>query len=235
MKNLTTLALFWLLALVPALAQTSPEVRALATFQALDVANGIEVTLTAGSTQRVEASADTPEHLARLKTEVKNGVLKLTFDRKLNEAWGKKNFVRNLRVNITTAPLTGIAASSGARVEVKNAYAVNDFKLQVSSGATVTAPDFTAKTMQAHLSSGGVASINGKVQSLSVQASSGGEFRGRSMQATTCEASASSGGSIAIGTQEKLTADASSGGSVRYTGSPQLTKSTSSGGSVGSR
>ncbi len=235
MKNLTTLALFWLLALVPALAQTAPEVRALAAFQSLDVSNGIEVTLTTGPTQRVEVSADTPENLVRLKSEVENGVLKLSFDRKMNEAWGKKNFVRNLRVNITAPSLAGIEASSGSKVEMKSTYAANDFVLEVSSGATVTAPDFTAKAVKAKVSSGGVVTVNGKVESLAVRASSGGEFRGRDVQATTCEASASSGGAIAIGTQEQLTAEASSGGSVRYAGAPQVTKHTSSGGSVRSR
>lgn len=235
MKNLTAFALLWLLALVPALAQTSTELRPLGAFQSLNVADGIEVTLAAGTSQRVEVSADTPEMLARLKTEVENGVLKLTFDRTLSETLGKNNLVRNLRVNITAAPLLGLKATSGSKVEFKNAYATDDFKLEVSSGATVMAPNFTAKAVQAQASSGGIATVNGKVQSLSVRASSGGEFRGQDVQATTCDASASSGGRVAVGTQNKLTANASSGGSVRYTGSGQVTKNTSSGGSVKSR
>lgn len=235
MKNLTTLALLWLLALVPAFAQTSPEVRSLAVFHALDVSSGIVVNLTSGTAQRVEASADTPEFLARIKTEVSDGVLKVSFEHKLNESWSKENRPRNLLVNITAAPLTGIEASSGSRVNVQNAYAVNDFKLEVSSGATVTAPVFTAQTVQANVSSGGVVSLSGKVQSLAVHVSSGGEFKGRDVQAATCDASASSGGSIAVAVQDKLTANASSGGGVRYAGSPQVTKHTSSGGSVSSR
>lgn len=235
MKNLTALAILWLLALVPALAQTAPEVRSLAAFHALDVSSGIEVNLTSGATQRVEASADTPEFLARIKTEVREGVLKVSFEHKLNESWSKENRPRNLRVNITAAPLSAIEASSGSKVVVKNAYAVNDFKLEVSSGATVTAPDFTAKSVQASVSSGGVANVSGKVQSLTVHASSGGEFKGQDVQAATCTADASSGGSIAVAVQGKLTAAASSGGGVRYAGSPQVTKHTSSGGSVKGR
>ena len=68
MKNLTTLALLWLLALVPALAQTAPQSRTVGSFRAIEVSNGIELRLTSGQTQRVEASADTPELLARIKT-----------------------------------------------------------------------------------------------------------------------------------------------------------------------
>lgn len=235
MKNLTTLALLWLLALVPALAQTAPEVRSVAAFQALEVSGGVQVTLTSGTTQRVEASADTPELLARLKTEVRDGVLKVSFDHQMNETWSKNNRPRNLRVSIVAAPLTGIEASSGSRVEVKNAYAVGDFKLDASSGAVVSVPDFTAKSVQANVSSGAVATLGGKVQTLSVHASSGAVFKGQDVQAATCDASASSGGTINVAVQEKLNANASSGGDVRYAGSPQLTKHTSSGGSVKSR
>ncbi|OGX85492.1 head GIN domain-containing protein [Hymenobacter glacialis] len=236
MKNFTALALFWLLALVPALAQTAPEVRSLGNFTAVDVSGGVQVILAVGPTQRVEASADTPELLARLKTEVRDGVLKISFDHKLSEAWSKDNRPRNLRVSIVAAPLTSLEVGSGSRVEVKNGYAAGDFRLGVGSGAVVSAPDFTAKSVQARVSSGGVATLTGKVESLTVQASSGGVFKGDNLQATACEASASSGGTVAVAVQEKLTANASSGGDVRYGGSPQaITKHTSSGGSVKKR
>ena len=236
MKNLTALALLWLLALVPALAQTALEVRSVSAFRALKVSDGILVTLTSGTTQRVEASADTPEFLGRIKTEVSDGVLKVSFEHKLNETWSKDNRPRNLRVTIVAAPLTGIDVSSGARVDVKNAYSVGDCKLEASSGGVISAPALTAKSVDASVSSGGVASLGGKVQSLSVHASSGGVFKGQDVQAATCDANASSGGTIAVAVQDKLTANASSGGDVRYAGSPHaITKHTSSGGTVKSR
>jgi hypothetical protein len=235
MKNFLALALIWLLALVPALAQTAPEVRAVPAFRALKVSDGIVVSLASGSAQRVEASADNSEFLGRIKTEVSDGVLKVSFEHKLNETWSRDNRPRNLRVSIVAAPLTGIEASSGARVEVKSAYTAADVQLEASSGAVISAPDFTAQRVQASVSSGAVANLGGKVQSLTVHASSGGVFKGQDVQAATCDANASSGGTIAVAVQDKLNAHASSGGDVRYAGSPQLTKHTSSGGSVRNR
>jgi hypothetical protein len=235
MKNLLLPALLWLLALVPALAQTAPEMRAVPAFRALKASDGLLVTVVAGTAQRVEASADTPEFLARIKTEVSDGVLKVSFDHKLNEAWSKDNRPKNLRVRIVAASLTGIDASSGARVEVKDAYAATDMKLEASSGAVILAPEFTAQSVQASVSSGGVATLGGKVQRLQVQASSGGVFKGQDVQAATCEANASSGGVIGVAVQDELTAKASSGGDVRYAGSPRVSKHTSSGGTVKSR
>jgi hypothetical protein len=235
MKTLTALTLLWLLAFVPAFAQTAPEVRAVAAFRALKVSDGLLVTLTSGPAQRVEASADTPEFLARIKTEVSDGVLIVRFDHKLNEAWSKNNRPRNLRVSIVAASLTGIDASSGARVEVKDAYPAADFKLEASSGAVVVAPTFTATSVDASVSSGGVATLGGRVQRLAVRASSGGVFKGQDVQAATCEANAASGGTIDVAVRDQLTADASSGGDVRYVGSPKVSKHTSSGGTVKSR
>ena len=233
MKTLSTLALLWLLALVPALAQTAPETRAVAAFRAVEVSSGVELRLAAGTAQRVEASADTPEILARLTTEVRNGVLKISFDREWSEKMGLKS-VRNLRVSVTAAGLTALKASSGATVNVAGPYAVDKLQLDLSSGATLRA-DFTAAALEAHVSSGGVATLSGTAQRLDVQASSGGEFKGAELRATACEAAASSGGLVAVAVRETLTADASSGGGVRYSGSPRVTKHTSSGGSVRGR
>ncbi|MBD2723687.1 head GIN domain-containing protein [Hymenobacter armeniacus] len=235
MKALSTFALLWLLAFAPAFAQTAPEIRTVADFHALEVSDGVQVTVASGTTQRVEASADNAEFLDRLKTEVRDGVLKVSFEHKLNETWSKDNRPRNLRVSIVAGPLTGVEASSGSRVTVKNDYAVNNFKLDVSSGAVFTAPTLAGVAVQAQVSSGGVATLGGKVQSLSVRASSGGVFKGQNVQAATCDAKASSGGTISVAVQDKLMADASSGGDVRYAGSPQVTKHTSSGGSVKGR
>lgn len=234
MKNLTTLALLWLLALVPALAQTAPEARSVASFHALGVSAGVELHLTTGTTQRVEASADTPEHAARIKTVVRNGILEVSFEHKVGEVFGKNSFVRTLRVNVTAPPLDGLSASSGSRLVVDGPYTTNTLKLDVSSGATVKG-SFTVSAMNAELSSGSVATITGSIKRLEVSTSSGAEFKGSDLQAQDCAAEASSGGNIAVAVAESLTANASSGGDVRYTGAPRVTKHTSSGGSVRNR
>lgn len=234
MKNITTLALLWLLALVPALAQTSSETRSVSTFSAIDVSSGIELNLVAGQPQRVDVSAETPELRERIKTEVRNGVLKISFDRKVSEMFGKSSFVKNLRVNVTAAQLTALSASSGSTVTVAGPYATETLKLEVSSGAVLKA-NFTATSLEAQVSSGGVATVAGKIQRLDVRSSSGGVFKGADLQAARCDASASSGGTIAVAVQETLAAKASSGGEVRYSGSPSVSKNTSSGGSVRGR
>ena len=233
MKNLTVTALFCLLNTGAAFAQPAPQVRDVASFHAVEVSNGIELRLAPGTTQRVEASADDADQLARLKTEVRDGVLKVSFDRKLSETWTMTT-TRHLRVNVTATSLTALHASSGARAEVVGAFTTQNLDVEVSSGAILKA-NFSSTDLRAQVSSGGVATLAGNAQRLDVGASSGGVFKGDDLLARACEASASSGGTVAVAVQETLTAHASSGGDVRYAGSPRVSKHTSSGGSVKGR
>ncbi|GAB3860095.1 hypothetical protein GCM10028822_37700 [Hymenobacter terrigena] len=233
MKNLTAATFFCLLSTATALAQTAPQVRNVASFHAVEVSSGVELRLTSGSTQRVEASADDADQLERLTTEVRDGVLKISFDRAWAESLGLKT-VRHLRVNVTATSLTALHASSGAHAEVVGAFTTQGLDVSASSGATLKA-NFTSTDLRAKVSSGGVATLAGTAQRLDVGASSGGVFKGDALTARACDANASSGGNVAVTVQETLTADASSGGDVRYTGSPRVSKHTSSGGSVKSR
>ena len=227
-------AVLTLLALVPAAAQTAPETRTVASFHAVEVSNGIELQLASGTAQHVDATADDAEQLARLKTEVSDGVLKITFERKLNETWTMAK-TRHLRVHVTATALTALHASSGSTVEVTGAFTTDKLDVSVSSGATLRG-SFASTDLHAQVSSGGVATVAGKAQRLDVGASSGGVFKGSELLARACDASASSGGTVDVAVQETLTAKASSGGDVRYSGSPKdVTRHTSSGGSVKGR
>ena len=232
MKN-SLAAFFCLLSTGAAFAQTAPEVRDVASFHAVEVSNGIELRLAPGPTQRVEARADDADQLARLKTEVRDGVLKISFDRKLSETWTMTK-TRHLRVSVTATSLTALHASSGAHAEVVGTFTTQNLDVEVSSGATLQA-SFSSTDLRAQVSSGGVATLAGSAQRLDVGASSGGVFQGDALAARACEASASSGGNVAVAVQETLTANASSGGDVRYSGSPRVSKRTSSGGSVTGR
>ncbi|WP_460503490.1 head GIN domain-containing protein [Hymenobacter agri] len=233
MKNLPATALFCLLSTATAWAQTAPQVRNVAAFHAVEVGSGIELRLAPGSTQRVEASADDADQLERLKTEVRNGVLVISYDRALTESMGF-NKPRHLRVNATATTLTALHANSGAKAEVTAPFTTQKLDVEASSGASLRAT-FVSTDLRAQVSSGGVATLAGSAQRLEVGASSGGVFKGEGLAAKVCEASASSGGNLLVTVQETLTATASSGGDIRYTGSPRVRKHTSSGGSVKQR
>ena len=232
MKNLLLPALLSLCACAPALAQNA-QMRSVAPFHAIKVGTGIELALTAGSTERVEVSATTTEYRDRITTTVKDGVLIISYENPLDRN-NRDRTNKHLRAAVTADQLTSLAASSGSSVRTSGDFDAATFQLDVSSGASVKA-DLATTTLTVRQSSGSSADLSGRTISLDVQSSSGATFDAADLQAATCRAEASSGSSITVAVKDDLVAQASSGGSISYKGSPQLTKRTSSGGSVSGR
>ena len=229
-ENLLFAALLWVLVLMPALAQTS-QVRSVVTFRAINVGTGIELTLTAGSTQRVEVSAATDDYRNHIETTVSNGVLTLRY-KNLDERARDDRSNKYLRASVTADQLTALTAGSGSAVRTSgNFAATQEFRLDVSSGAAVKANLATA-ALTVRQSSGSIIDLSGRAARLDLASSSGSTFDGEDLKTDHCRAEASSGNSVV---KEDLVAEASSGGSVRYYGTPALTKRTSSGGSVRGR
>ena len=231
MKNLLFAALFGLAALPAAHAQ-SAQARSVPAFHAIKVSSGIELTLTAGSSQRVEVSATEAEFAAYIVTKVDDGVLTIGYDNP-NDRNGQQRSRRHvhLRASVTADQLTGLMASSGSSVKATGDIDADNFKLDVSSGAAVKV-DVSTATLAVHQSSGSTAAVSGRATSLDIQTSSGSSFEAADLKTDHCRAEASSGSSVRVAVKDDLVAQASSGGSVSYKGSPQLTKRTSSGGSV---
>ena len=233
MKNLLLPALLGLAALTTAHAQ-STQTRQVPTFRAISVGTGIELTLTAGRSQRVEVSAATDAYRDHIETTVSDGVLTLRY--KNDDTRNSRNDRTNkrLRVAVTADELTALTAGSGSSVHTSGDFDAAEFRLDVSSGASVQA-DLATTTLTVRQSSGSSAILSGRATSLDVQSSSGASLDAPKLQADHCRAEASSGSSITVAVKDDLVAQASSGGSISYKGSPQLTKRTSSGGSVSGR
>lgn len=236
MKNLLFPALLWLLALVPALAQTDAQVRTVAAFRAIKVGSGISLDLTAGATQRVEVSANKPDFRDHILTTVENGVLTIRYDNPDDRSGQQRSRQHvELRVAVTADQLTALTAGSGSSVQAKGNFTdAKEFQLDVSSGASVQA-DIATATLAVHQSSGSTVGLSGRAASLNVEAGSGATFNGKNLQTDHCRAQASSGSSVHVAVKDDLVAQASSGASVSYSGSPQVTKQVSSGGSVSGR
>lgn len=230
MKNLVLPALLSLVALVPALAQTAAQVRPVAQFHAIKVGSGIALDLTAGHTQRVEASAETDVLRDRIKTTVEDGVLVIKYETP-DDNVRRNTSTQHLRVAVTADQLTALEAGSGAAVDAKGDYAAPNFQLDVSSGASLRA-DMATTDLTVRQGSGSVVTLKGKAPHLDIRTGSGSVFNGKDLQTDKCEAQASSGSTLKIAVRETLVAEASSGASIKYQGAPAVTKRTGSGGSV---
>ena len=228
MKNVLFSALLGLATLTGAHAQ----VRTVPAFHAIKVGSGIQLELTAGHSQRVEVSANVAEFAGYIITKVQDGVLTIGYDNP-NDRNGQQRSRQHvqLRASVTADQLTALQAGSGSSVKATGDIDADDFKLDISSGATVKA-DISTATLAVRQSSGSTADVSGRATSIDIQSSSGSSFDAADLKTDHARAEASSGSSIQLAVKDDLVAQASSGGSINYKGSPQLTKRTSSGGSV---
>jgi hypothetical protein len=210
------------------------EVRNVTGFTGVSVTSGIEMILTQGSSEAVAVSAASAKHRDRIKTEIKDGVLKIFYDagkEKMN--WNNKKNTK-LKVYVSAVTLRSISVSSGATLEIQGAVKANDMALDLSSGSLFKG-EINAREMKVEQGSGAEAKLSGSAQDLSLAVNSGGNFKGYNFVVSKCNAKVSSGGSIEITVNTELEAKASSGGSVQYKGSCAVKKTTSSGGAVVSK
>ena len=196
-------------------------------FNAIDVAQGINVNVDFGKTESaiVEASS---EHIDDVVTEVKSGTLHIYLKNKV------KTKRVNYTVNVTAMQIDAINATSGAQVNSK-CIRNSNVKLNASSGATINA-EMKAEKASLKTTSGSTIRINGSADVADVVLNSGSTIDASSLCTKNMDINVSSGASAYINVKDSLEAEASSGASIRYFGSPHYRViNKSSGGSVSQR
>jgi len=193
-------------------------------FEVISVKQGINLYLTQGNSTEINVEAD-ENILDLLITEVKNGELKVYFDKNVYRAKARN-------VYLTTTTISKIRTSSGAFLKSENTLQVKSLDLDSSSGSSikilVNATEVTSES-----SSGANINVFGNTETFSVKASSGSTIDANELEAVDVYAKVSSGANINVNVSGKLTAKAGSGGGIDYEGSPkEVNKDTSSGGSV---
>lgn len=200
------------------------EIRNLKDFHSIIASTGMHVVVSTGEEEKIEIKAD--ENLLQyIKTEVKEGVLKISSSKSLKS----KN---KIEVYVTAKLLKRAAASSGADIKSLNTIVFEKMELKTSSGSSITMK-VDCKQLKISTSSGSSILVSGKTTQLQAESSSGSEIKAFDLFAEICEVKVSSGSDIKINVSAELIADASSGGGITYIGKPSVVnKNTSSGGSV---
>lgn len=201
-----------------------------ASFNAIQVSDGIELLITQGNTESVAVSASEQRFLERLRTEVDNGTLKIYYDNK-TMIWNG-NEKRKLRAYVSFKNIESLKASSGSDVKAKSTLKLDALTMHFSSGAQFNG-EVDIRNLEVTQNSGSEINATGKTDNLKTDLSSGAIFKGYDLSVNYCDAKASSGGEVRITVNKELAAKASSGGSIRYKGEGVVKDiNVSSGGSV---
>ena len=209
------------------------QVRNVGPFSGISVSGGIKVNFTQGNNQSVVVDTDSDKQKYVI-TEVKNGILMVAVDYKIN-----MNF-KKLLVTVEAPELTSAKVSSGSLFTGLNTINANDFAIQVSSGANLNADlnvknttnldissgssvtlDVNTKNFQFEGSSGSSATVRGNAENTIFKTSSASSCNAQSLVAKNGTATASSGSTIKMNVSENLTGAVSSGASIRYAGNPR--------------
>jgi hypothetical protein len=207
------------------------EKRNVSGYHAIEVSGGIDLYLSQGD-ESVAVSASETKFRDRIKTEVKDGVLKIYFERNKNSnvhvdiEWGN----RKLKAYVSFNNLDKLEGSGGSDILVDGAIKVNTLALDVSGGS-----DFEGKVeatdLKVDASGGSDVKISGKVNKLDIDASGGSDFKGYELATDICNLEASGGSDIYITVNKELSADASGGSDVYYKGNGTVREMRSSGSS----
>ena len=205
------------------------EVRKVDAFKGVSAGGGITVYLSQGTEQAVAVSADDPKYVSKIKTDVKNGVLRIYIDAAMwnNWSWGNKK----IKAYVTVTELNSLEFSGGSIGKVVDPITVNDLTAECHGGSIITG-EFKGNNLNLDLSGGSIANLQGAFASASVDASGGAILNGFDATVESCTADASGGSIININVNKELSADASGGSIVNYKGSGIIKKVDTSGGST---
>jgi hypothetical protein len=205
------------------------EVRKVNAFNGVSAGGGITVYLSQGNEQAVAVSADDPKYVSKIKTEVKNGVLRIYVDPGMwnNWNWGNKK----IKAYVTVTELNSLEFSGGSVGKAVDPINVNDLKAECHGGSIITG-ELKGNNLDLELSGGSIANLKGSFTNLSVDASGGAILNGFDAAMETCNADASGGSIINVTVNKELSADASGGSIVNYTGAGIIKKVDTSGGSA---
>ncbi len=201
--------------------------REVPTFNAIEVSGGIDLFLSTGP-ETVVVSAAEIKHRDRIRTEVKNGVLKIWYDWSPTLSIGS---AKHLKAYVSFKKLDILSASGGSDVSVDGSIETRKLILGLSGGSDFDGK-INANELIAEISGGSDIRISGKANSADISSSGGSDFKGYELTTDSCKVSSSGGSDVYVTVNKKLTAKASGGSDVYYKGTADVESAKSGGGSV---
>ncbi|MGN6214895.1 head GIN domain-containing protein [Parafilimonas sp.] len=151
------------------------QVRNVGTFTKIDISSAINLYLSQGSTQGVAVSSTDPDAIGKIKTEVRNGVLKIFVQ---NGAWNGWNWSnKHLKAYITFTTLESLNVSGACNVEITDPVKVGDLKLELS-GASNLYGSIKGNNIKFELSGASNAKANFTAASFDLSQTGASNFKG---------------------------------------------------------
>jgi Putative auto-transporter adhesin, head GIN domain len=198
-------------------------------FSGIKVSNAIDVIIKQGNDEAVVVSATEEKYRDRIKTEVKDGVLRIWYDNDgVKWGWNKDN--KKLRAYISVKNLSRLDVSGACDVKIDGILKGDQLKVLLS-GASSLKGEVVYNKMSVDQSGASDSDIKGSVSDIQIQSSGASDFKGINLVSETCNAEASGASDISITVNKELKVSASGASDVTYRGSAVISSMKSGGAS----
>jgi len=204
------------------------QVRDLKGFHAIRISDAIDLYLSQGNDEVVVVSATETKYRDRIKTEVDNGVLKISFDHEGWNWWHTGN--HKLKAYVSFKTLDKLSASGAVDVKVTGTIKADNLDIHIS-GASDVVGDIDVNKLTVDQSGASDAKITGKANEVDVEASGASDFKSYDLQTQNCKAHASGASDIHITVMNELNAHATGASGIYYKGEAVIRELHSSGAS----
>lgn len=191
------------------------EVRAVGKFNSIEVSGTVSLYLSQGPEQGVAISAGDAKYNSKIKTEVKDGSLRITVD---GGVWNGFNWTnRKLKAYVTATDLNRLDISGASYVSISGAIKSDELKMDVS-GASEVKGIINASNLNLDISGASVARLSGTAKNALIEASGACKVNSYDLSIESCKASSSGASNIRVTVTNELNADASGGSNIYYKG-----------------
>ena len=204
------------------------QARTVGSFHGIKVSNAFDVIIQQGNDEGVVVSASEEKYRSRIKTEVINGVLHISFDNGNVWKWSSEN--RKLKAYVSVKNLDFIEASGACDVKVDGVLKGGKLKVQLS-GASSLKGEVKFTDLVIGQSGASDSKITGSVTNLDIDVSGASDFKGFDLITENCKAEASGASDIRITVNKDLRVNASGASDVEYKGSAMISDFKTSGAS----
>jgi len=190
-------------------------VRDVTSFSGIKVSGGIDVYLSQGDDYSLAVSASEEKYRDNIKTEVKNGVLVISY----NERFGRNYGNKKLRAYISFKTLESLEGSGASGIIINGTLASTNIRVKLS-GASSIKGSVKISNFSLDLNGASTASLNGGVQNLKLDASGASDSKNYNMEVENCVAKLSGASDIRLTVTSSLVVSASGASTLYYQGNP---------------
>jgi hypothetical protein len=175
-----------------------------------------DVTLVQGDRDALQIEAE-DNVIPHIKTEVQNGTLQISFDRKTIIP------TKPVKFNLTMRTIHGLDTNGASNL---NSDILNTDKLdlEISGTGNINLRKLTADSLSVNVSGAGNLTTSGQVNSQKIDLSGAGNYNGQDLQSKTAEITITGLGRVVVWVSDTLSVTISGTGGVDYYGNPQVTQ-----------